>query len=193
MGFNHVMNNNKLTNDADSEDDFPIRQVPYDNQDNQDNQAISNEAVEAPRVPFSFPTQNMTSAPSTMGGMGMKLGGMSMMGQQLPRTNMSGMTMGGQLNTSNKPMSFGNCCGPPRPMGIMGPMGQNNPMGPINPLCPPMLPGQRKPPSYQDVTQNNRHASHINEIYGKLAEARKKIAELNKFIDEIYETLPKIQ
>jgi hypothetical protein len=66
-------------------------------------------------------------------------------------------------------------------------------MGSINPLCPPMLPGQRNPPSYQDVTHNNRHASHINEIYGKLAEARKKIAELNKFIDEIYETLPKIQ
>jgi hypothetical protein len=34
---------------------------------------------------------------------------------------------------------------------------------------------------------------HIQNIYIKLAEARTKIAELNKFIDEIYETLPKIQ
>lgn len=47
---------------------------------------------------------------------------------------------------------------------------------------------------YQPKTQpKNDNKIHIESLYNKLGEARKKIAELNKFIDEIYEILPKIQ
>ncbi len=39
----------------------------------------------------------------------------------------------------------------------------------------------------------NDKKKNIDTIYVKLAQARSKIAELNKFLDDIYETLPKIQ
>ncbi len=178
-------NNNQTSNDADSEDDFPVCQAPSINQDNHN---------------------SSNDAPPTPGRMGMMFGGM---GKQSPKAGV--MNMGIPFNTTinnkppgmgvplnlptdnNKPLGFGGCCGPPRTMNpmTMGPMGITGPIGSMQ-----FGLGQRNPPSYQDFTQsqqNNRNGSHINDVYSKLAEARKKIAELNKFIDEIYETLPKIK
>ena len=91
----------------------------------------------------------------------------------VPTTNMGAFAS--NMGHSGVPNNFGNCCGPPRTMAPTGILGFNN----IQTNVP------------QGFSDNRKH--NIQEIYSKLSQARNKIAELNKFLDEIYETLPKIQ
>ncbi len=97
-------------------------------------------------------------------------------------------------------MGFSNCCGgPPRPVERHPETGQpiinngthNAPHNASHSAC-----GGIQPPVSQVFglpLGGNDKKKNIDTIYAKLAQARAKIAELNKFLDDIYETLPKIQ
>ena len=232
---NKLSKTSKTINTISEEDEFPICQVPYNKENSANDKSDDENIDEVQKVAqetYLRAKNNMIQNPTNessmgfkMGGMGFKMGGMGESIGTPVTSGMMGMGMGmGMMGLpNNKPLGFGNCCGPPRtmssqgipfnpfgpsgPSGPSGPFGRTmainpnvignpgnpgNPMNPIGHCIPP-----RNPPSYQDITQshsqqNNQNILHINSIYVKLAEARKKIAELNKFLDEIYETLPKI-
>ena len=212
MSTSHLMNNNNQVSN-DNEDDFPVCQAPSINH-NSSNDASptpptmgmifggmgqplpktgglmgmgrpltnTSQPLPFPSIPFPsipFPSNPMAS-PRTMG-MG---GPFTNTSQSLP---IPSRTMG--MAGLSQPPSFGGCCGPPR---TMGPMAQMT-MGPMAQMTMgPMGLGHRNPPNYQEF-QSQQNISIINNIYGKLMEARNKIAELNKVIDEIYVTILKIQ
>ncbi len=196
-------------------DDFPVSQVPYDN-NNQSQHGFGVGATthansfafgnpgavsERTRLSSSVATTNM-AALNAFGGIGgtgatgvggtngalpstgtfIGLGGL---GGLRPATTGAVSSAGLQAG-----MGFGFCGGPPRPVERHPETGQ-----PIN--NPPRSACGGIQPHVSQVFGNplvgNDKKKNIENLYSKLAQTRAKIAELNKFIDEIYEILPKIQ
>jgi hypothetical protein len=178
MSSNHLTNNNNQVNttyDSNDEDDFPIRQVPHDNQtDNDNNQGAPTPARAPPAYgAFSFGPAG-GNLPTTTA---------SSFGSMRPPTTVAGMGMGFScFQPPTTGIGFGNLGVPS--VSRHPETGQPINRGACGGIQPPGIPFGFRP---ADDKKKN-----IDTIYTKLAQVRAKIAELNKFLDDIYETLPKI-
>ncbi len=148
--------------------------------------------------PSSIPSAFGGQRPATTGASSSQGFGLGFGLRQGPAPNPSPFSIPG-LNPATAPlpssMAFGFCGGPPRPVERHPETGQ-----PINHPAhhmPHSACGGVQPPVSQvfgtTFVGGNDKKKNIDTIYSKLAQARAKIAELNKFLDDIYETLPKIQ
>jgi hypothetical protein len=197
MAINFTKNQNVNNINTDDEDDFPVRQVPYEaNQDNQDNQVNQSKPV----APFGglIPT-NYGTAPTTT-----------------PVTTASAFSFGGH-QASQPGIAFSSCFAPPpktntnnlsfNGSGGFGTRVERHPetgqplpstqMGcnlqPPQAMCGGIQFNRNPNPNGLGLLGNRSNDKKtIEELYKKLAYARAQIQNLNKVIDEIYETLPNI-
>ena len=188
-------------NDNNDEDNFPIRQVPYDNHTN-NNQVAQAPQINRESVPAQPPPtyRTATTTPNVgfggLGGFGrpatttasVSTGGLFGAAPGAPPgVHATGMGMAfGCFQPANNPAATGLFGGPPvsRPVERHPETGQPINRGACGGIQTPGIPFGVRP--------NDDKKKNLDNVYAKLAQARAKIAELNKFLDEIYEILPKI-
>ena len=204
MSSNHLMNNNQSnpTYDNDESDDFPICQVPINN-----NNQTSNEQQIKVGPAFGQPSNGIKfgmsgsiyTPPFGQPSNGIKFGMSESIntppefGGPRPTTVSSSVSAGnlgmafGCFRPPTTGIAFGNCGGPPvsRPIERHPETGQ-----PINISACGGIQTQGIPFGVRPTDDKKKN---LDNVYAKLAQARAKIAELNKSLDEIYEILPKTQ
>ncbi len=218
MSSNETTDNNEQVT-IEEIDDFPIRQVPYNNEPQ--GGLVSDANIGHTNAPLNFSGGYATNTVNAFGGppsstvagafggppastVASAFGGLRLattVGVSSSSNPGFGFRTGPNPNPLPAPqagMAFGFCGGPPRPVERHPETGQplhglRSACGGIQNSHPGSSQNQHMGGLLGGIKPFEDKKKHIENIYIKLAEARTKIAELNKFLDDIYETLPKIQ